>query len=238
VLSGDAAAVPAQAPKIVRTGSLSVSVDRGGVQHAFDQVSAAATVEGGFVSDSGTTSGDNPTAHLTLRVPSNNFDDAISAVGKLGKVSSKQVKGEDVGGQLVDLGARIQSLQAEEAAYRTLVGQAKNVNDVLAVQNQLFQVRQQLEQLTAQQASLDNRVTFATLEVQLAELPAVAHRPEPRPNPVVRAVHLAGENSAAVAKGAVLAVGWLFPVLVLVGLGGVVWLVVRRRLRPAVQRPT
>src|SRR3954447_642353 len=152
-------AVPAEAPKIVRTGSMALNLDHGGLSHAFDEVSGVATVNGGFVSDSAASSGDNPTAHLPLRIPSANFDSAVAAIDKLGKVTSKQVKGEDVSSHLVALGARIQSLQAEEAAYRTLVGQAKVVNDVLTVQNQLFSVRQQIEQLTAQQASLDNKVT-------------------------------------------------------------------------------
>ena len=229
----------AAAPKIVRNGSVSVEVGAGGFQSAFDQLAGLATTSGGFVADSGSSTTKGVTSgRIVLRLPSAQLDNALAVIGRLGKVQDKQLKGDDVGAQLVDLDARITSLQAEETAYRTLVGQAKAVNDVLAVQNELFQVRQQIEQLTAQKASLDQQVTYATLEVRISEpAPTASPKPEEHPNPIVRAARLARDNSAAIARGAVLALGWSFPLLVLAGVAALAWLPIRRRIRP-VQRPT
>jgi hypothetical protein len=228
------AAVPPAAPRIVRTGTISVGVARGNLSRAFDSAAAAASAGGGFVADSSTTTaGGTSSARLVLRIPVATFDAMVDTLGRLGSVEQKDFKGEDVTGQLVDLAARSQSLMAEESALRTLVGQAKTVGEVLQVQDQLFQVRQQIEQLAAQQSSLDDRATYATIEVRLTEAAAVAGRAGPRRgDPLQRAVRLARTNTAAVGRAALLTLGWSFPLLVLLGMMRLAWPILRR-LRPS-----
>jgi hypothetical protein len=228
---GAGPAVPPSAPRIVRTGTLALAVDRGKLSKAFDAAEAAASANGGFVADSSTTTTDGSTsARLVLRVPVANFDAVVAAVAALGTAQQKDLKGEDVTGQLVDLGARIDSFRSEENALRTLVGQAKAVGEVLQVQDQLLQVRQQIEQLTAQQGSLDDQATYANIEVRLTEPAAVVGGParNHQPNPVIRAVRLARTNSAAVARAIVLTLGWAFPLLVLAVCGRLAWPFLRR----------
>ena len=84
--------------------------------------------------------------------------------------------------QLVDLGARITSLKAEEAAFQTLLGKATKIGDVLQIQDQLFNVRTQIEQLTAEQANLNDQATFSTITVSMYE-PGVAFTPLPESQP-------------------------------------------------------
>jgi hypothetical protein len=220
-------------PKVVRTAQLQVEVRRGSFRRAFDQLTSIAAANGGFVASSSTSNDDGSdpsTGELDLRVPADHFDAALRAVGDLGRTRQQHLQGEDVSGQLVDLDARIKSLQTEEDTLRTIVGQAKTVGELLQVQPQLFEVRQQIEQLQAQKAHLDESAALSTVHVSMFEPGATPTKP-PQPEPATglahdlsRAVHGAG----AVAGGMVIVLGYLVPFAVL---GLVAWaaLHVRRR---------
>ena len=242
---GPSAVVPGS-PRIVRTADLRVKVAKGGFVSAFDRVAALAAANGGFVSSSSTASSDGAPADrarsdgarsgdLTVRVPSDRFDSVRQALAGLGKVESQSIRGEDVSGQLVDFDARLKSLQSQEDALRTLVGQAKAVGDVLSVQSSLFSVRQQIEQLKAQQANLDQAASLATIQVSLYEpgAPALATPVDDRS--LAHSFVRAGDAMVAVVGGMIVVMGWLIP---LGALGLVVWGASRlRRRRPAVQVP-
>ena len=227
---GSTAVVPG-APRVVRTAELQVEVRKGGFTAAFDRVASLAAANGGFVSSSTTgTIDDARSGQLTVRVPADRFDTVRLALSELGDVESQSIRGEDVSGQLVDYGARLTSLQAQETALLALVGQAKAVGDVLQVQSTLFGVRQQIEQLKAQKANLEQSVALATIQVGLFEPgAALVTRPvDDRPS-LARSFERAVDGSLAVVGGMIVVVGYLVPLGVL---GLVVWggsRVVRRR---------
>ena len=225
--------VPAVGPDIIRTGSLALSVRKGRLLEVFDAVTSDAENEGGFVADSSTAEQNRkaPSASLVLRVPSERFTQLMLAVSTLGKVESQQVQGQDVTGQLVNLSARITNLQAEEEALRKLVQAAGSIPNILKVQNELFTVESEIEQLSAQQASLDNQTTYATLTVNLvSSATPAAVKPKPRrENTFSRGVKLAWHNLAVAVRAIVLGVGWAFPLLVAAALAYVVWRLRRRR---------
>jgi len=230
-------AVDPAGPRIIRTGEMQLEVSKGGLTTAFDRVSSIATAKSGFVADSNLsaaagTEGANRSGRLVLRVPGDRLDAVLAEIGPLGKVLSTQLKGEDVSGQLVDLGARIKTLSAEEDALRTLVGKANTVGEVLQVQRSLFDVRQQIEQLTAQQDGLTGAVAYATLTVGLREpIPGTApDKPTDDPSVVVRSWQLAGDNTVAVLSAIALTLGATSPLWVPCLVAGLVaWMIVRRR---------
>ena len=179
--------------KIIKTADLTVSVEKGKFTSAFSEASRIATANGGFVVSSSTSttgfpgnpiplddtsaqSGSDSRARagqLTIRVPAEKFDATRAALSGLGEVDTETINGQDVSSQLVDLGARITSLKAEEAAFQTLLGKATEIGDILQIQDQLFNVRTQIEQLEAEQANLNDQSTFSTITVSMYE-PGVA----------------------------------------------------------------
>lgn len=206
-----ASSPPPAHDRIVHTGSIHLSVPKGGFRSAFDRVAALATELGGFVANSGSEQIDGRLAsgHLSLRVPTDRFETARSRLAALGKVEQESIGGEDVGGQLVDLDARLRSLRAQEDALRTLLNRAKTVGEVIQVQEQLGVTRQQIEQLAAEQASLNDRVSFATFEVMVAE-PGAAVTP-PATGVLRRSWERAVGGSLAVIGGSVVVVGYAVP---------------------------
>lgn len=213
--------------RVVRRAVIELEVRRGAFNEAFRAVSEVASRHGGFVAGSTSSTGDGtserPSGSLTLRVPGDRFDAALGAVSARGKVKSQQLSGTEVGGQLVDLGARLASARVQEDALRALMGRAGTVGETLQVQEQLGRVRQEIEQLAAEQARLQDQVAMASIEVRLGEPGAVSTRPE-EPSGLARSVERAFDGAVAVLGGTIVVLGYLVPLAML---GLVVWLAVR-----------
>ncbi len=224
-------------PKIVRTGELRVNVGKNGFDAAFDRVASIAAAHGGFVASSSTSTIEKSRAgELTVRIPSDRFDSARRDLAALGKVEYQALRGEDVSGQLVDYDARLKSLTAQEEALRGLLAKATAVGEVLEVQNSLFDVRQQIEQLTAQKQNLEQSAALATIQVTVFE-PGASFDPRPVEDDkgLAHAVRRAADGAVAVVAGMILVVGWSVPIVVL---GLVIWGASRLfRRRPPVAKP-
>ena len=154
-----------EAAQIVKTGALSLEV--ADIDQSTTLAKAAVAGLGGSVSQSNRSgSGDYTTASITFRIPSAKWDDALSALHKIGsKVLSEDTNSTDVTSQVIDLDARLDNLKRTEAALQTIMDKAVLMADVLAVQNQLTQTQGQIEQLTAQRDHLTNQAAMSTLTV-------------------------------------------------------------------------
>jgi hypothetical protein len=217
---------------VVRSADVRVKVAKGQFGAAFDRVAALAAANGGFVSTSSTAAVQNSrSGELTVRVPADRFDTVRQGLSALGQVENQSIRGEDVSGQLVDYDARLKSLQAQEDALRVLVGQAKAVGDVLQVQSSLFNVRQQIEQLAAQKANLEQAASLATIQVSLFEPGAALVVRPVDDRSLAHSVRKAVDGMVAVVGGMIVVVGYLVPLAVL---GLLVWggTRVTRRVHP------
>lgn len=151
--------------RIIKTGEISIEVPD--VTKALARVRAMAVQLGGYVGGSQAGTRDEA-ATLTLRIPADRFEDALTRLHELdGDVVAEGTSEQDVTSTVVDLEARIANLQASETQYRTLLGQAVKVEDILAVQTRLDDVRGQIEQLQAQHKELSGLADLSTLTVTL-----------------------------------------------------------------------
>jgi hypothetical protein len=168
-------------PRIVRTGTVDVEVRKRQFGPSFARLTTIATSLGGFVSSSKTfESGDVPNGTVTLRVPSDRFDELVRQVRALGKVRAVSSSGEDVTGQVTDIRARLKSLEAQRDQYLALLGKTGSINETLAVRDRLGQVQVEIEQLQGQLKLLDDQTAFGTLAVSVSEpgLAPVGPQPE------------------------------------------------------------
>ena len=165
---GGAEAPPLTAPieqRIVKTGEVTLEVAN--VGEALGLVRAMAVELGGYVGGSQAGTLDDR-ATLTLRIPAAAFEDALARLhGMEAELVAETTREQDVTGQVVDLDARIENLEASEASYRELVARAERVEDILAVQSRLDQVRGEIEQLTAQLEALEGQAALSTLTITL-----------------------------------------------------------------------
>jgi hypothetical protein len=243
--SDDFAAPPLAAPieqRIVKTGEVTLEVEQ--VGEALGRVRALAVELGGYVGGSQAGTLDDR-ASLTIRIPAAAFDEAIARLHEMdAEVVAEATREQDVTGQVVDLEARIDNLRASETSYRELVARAERVEDILAVQSRLDEVRGQIEQLTAQLDAIEGQAALSTLTITLVPkaAPIVEQTEAWDPGAQLdRALASLVGIGQGLLDGAIwFAVVWL-PILlvlaaiVLVALRGV--LEVRRRLPPVRHEP-
>jgi Domain of unknown function (DUF4349) len=164
---GKVADVDARPPEllIIRTGQLEVEV--ADLPAAVTAAGELMSRLGGYVGASEeSASGAEAYASVVYRVPAVRWDDAMAGIrGLAGRVLQGSVESEEVTGRVVDLDARIRNLRATEASFQAIMVQAVKIDDVLAVQDQLTHVRDEIERLVAQKETLEERAAFGTLTV-------------------------------------------------------------------------
>jgi Domain of unknown function (DUF4349) len=109
---------------------------------------------------------------ITIRVPPGSLDTVLTQIKALGlKTLHEDAKAEDVTAEYVDLDARRKNLEAYEVELTKLLDTVRQTTgkaeDLLAVYNQLTQVRGQIEEIKGRQNYLQNTSSFATYTIQL-----------------------------------------------------------------------
>jgi len=161
--------VPVVPSSVIKTAHLSIEVGEDGFTAAADRATAIAGELGGFVESSSSQGSDLRSGRMTLRVPVDRFESALSDVSKLGDVRLRSVSGKDVTSKFVDLDARIRNAKAQEEVLLGILNQAGTVSATLQVQRTLSDVQLQIEELVGQQRSLQNRASFGTISLDLFE---------------------------------------------------------------------
>ena len=106
----------------------------------------------------------------TVRVAAAQFDALLAALtGLAEEVEARTVTVDDVTEEFVDLEARLRARRAVEDRYVALLGRADKVTDVIAVQQQLAQVREEIERAEGRMRYLTDRASMSTVEVTLYE---------------------------------------------------------------------
>ncbi|MEV0175573.1 DUF4349 domain-containing protein [Streptomyces sp. NPDC050803] len=175
--SDESGASQAEAPPkvtashIIRTASLTVQVKD--VPKALDEARTTAENAGGYVGRETTTRDEkgNERTRVVLRVPVDSYADVLADLEGAGKLLDRTAKAQDVTEQVVDVESRIRSQRASVARIRELMDQATKLSDVVTLEGELSTRQANLEALLAQQASLKDRTTLATITLSLSETP-------------------------------------------------------------------
>ncbi|MFE8941533.1 DUF4349 domain-containing protein [Streptomyces sp. NPDC007872] len=185
--SGSArATAKAPAPQhVIRTASLSVEV--ADATKALATARAAAVGAGGRVEDESTERIDDAylASRIVLRVPQAEYDSVLAELAGTGKLLNRKADAKDVTDQVVDVQSRIATQRASVARVRKLMDRADALSDVVTLEAELSRRQADLEALLAQQSSLRDRTSLATITLQLTEKrkeePKAEEREEGRP---------------------------------------------------------
>ncbi|MGH8884551.1 MAG: DUF4349 domain-containing protein [Egibacteraceae bacterium] len=219
--------------RIVKDGTMTVQVRADGFEAAFQAVVLQAQKLGGSVvsSSSRTLERGGRSGAVTVRVPVTSYEGLLADVGKVGKVRDRNVTSQDVTGEFIDLEARLRQLQAQEAFYLRLLGQAQGISDAIAVQGQLGGLQTQIEQVKGRLDLLRDRTSFSTLTVHIVEpgvpLPLTPEA-DGRPS-LSRYWQSARDALVNVVGSAIVVLFFLLPLLLPAGALVLVWRLTRRR---------
>ncbi|MGB7845396.1 MAG: DUF4349 domain-containing protein [Candidatus Acidiferrum sp.] len=108
--------------------------------------------------------------HATLRVPAPELASVSSELKSLGRMENEAQSGEEVTQQHADLVARLKnSRETEQRLQAILLQRTGKVRDILEVEQEIARVRGEIEQMEAEQKTLEHRVEFATVNLSLTE---------------------------------------------------------------------
>lgn len=161
--------VPQSLPQLVKRAELVIEVTA--MDDAIEQVTAIARgVRGDLLSLQNQTPPHDTaqhTAYVELRVPQAQLDSALEQLSELGTVDQQFLKAEDVSAQLVDFEARLRNLRKAEETVLEIMDRSGEIGDVLLVAQELRTIRQSIEQIDGELASLRNRVSYSTIALTL-----------------------------------------------------------------------
>ena len=221
---------------VIRTGD--VAITNPDVVKARSELSDVLARFGGDIDSEQTQSdrrGRIVSSTVTVRVPVDRFDEAMTALGDLGKVKRADSSSKDVTSEVIDVDERVQTLANSLDRLQRFQDDAQSIDDLIRYENEITRREAELQSMRSQQAYLRDQTAMSTITVSIS-LPPKEPTP-PKKDGLDDAGFLPGLQSGWTAlRGTVVVVltvvGALLPfgvVLVLVGLP--TWLLVRRSVR-------
>jgi len=157
-------------PMIARTASLAITVkDFAASRAKLDTILAR---HHGYAADLTLSTPESSARSFStsLRIPAPEFQATIAELRSLGRVELEKQTGEEVTQQHADLVARLKNSREEESRLQAiLVQRTGKIEDVLKVEEEIASVRGEIESMEADQKSLEHRVDFATVDLNLRE---------------------------------------------------------------------
>ena len=160
--------------KIIETAYLSVQTLE--FDKFLENLNAAVAEYGGYVesSDVGGRSYYNEKqlryANIVLRIPNDKLTAFRQLVSDIGNVTNTSSYTEDVTLSYVDTESRLAAYRVEQETLMSLLEKAESIEDILAIQMQLTQVRAEIESYESIIRTYDNRINYSTVTVNLSEV--------------------------------------------------------------------
>ena len=142
--------------KVVYAGRFNVAV--GDVAVSIQTTKALADKLGGYMLRMTTNT-------IVIRVPSDKFDAAVEAVGRMGMVIDKEVTAQDVTDQYFDIEMRLKNAKATQQKLLALLEKSQVVRDTMDIEKELQRITTEIERLQGQLNKLSNEVAFSMLTV-------------------------------------------------------------------------
>lgn len=163
--------------KILKDGDLDIQVADYAKSRA--EIERIVKGNGGYISQENQTD-DGYRLHnqIELRLPSDNFDKTVEAIEAIAqRVERKSINARDVTAEFVDIESRLRAKKETRLKYEGFLKNAKNVSEIMEIENQLRQITEEIEAKEGQLKYLNDRVAMSTLRLNLyAELPYKHYR--------------------------------------------------------------
>ena len=164
-------AVPAvQARKIIRNGFLNLEVSS--VEKALADIKALVDSANGYVTNESVSQDQYATKSgaITCRVPSEQLDETLEELKKLGKVDHVSITANDVTDQYFDLEVRMRNQKELEERLVSLLKRPTNkLADLLAAERELARVRTDIDAMEGRKRLWDNQIAYSTVTINVHE---------------------------------------------------------------------
>ncbi|MGE6261085.1 DUF4349 domain-containing protein [Heyndrickxia sporothermodurans] len=173
---------------------------------------------------------------LTARIPQEHFHSFLDQVKKLGiKTKDQNISGEDVTEEYVDLNSRLKSKKLVEKRLTKFMNEAKDTKTLLAISTELGKVQEEIETIEGRIKYLENQTSLSTVTITLTEdkvvVPGLEGDKQTTWEKTKKQFMQSINFIVSFFSGLFIFIIGYFPVLVILGLIGVVIAIVWRRIK-------
>jgi hypothetical protein len=107
---------------------------------------------------------------IKIRIPQKNFQEFLHvAEGQAAEVIQRNITGQDVTEEYVDLGARLKSKRVVEERLTSFMKGARKTEDLLKISADLATVQEEIETIEGKMKFLENQTSLSTINITLFE---------------------------------------------------------------------
>ncbi|MBO9599823.1 MAG: DUF4349 domain-containing protein [Cohnella sp.] len=181
---------------------------------------------------------DEKGASYVVKVPSNGFNSFLDGLKKIKTLyQERDLQGNDVTEEYVDLGARLKAKQVVEDRLLGFMDKATKTDDLVKFSNELARVQEEIEQIKGRMRYLDQNVAFSTVSIRLyqsehAETKVTEEEAEGKSfgDRIYDALSGSANVLRQFGEGLLVVIAALIPVLIVVTVIGIpAYVVIRRR---------
>ena len=117
-------------------------------------------------------------SNYVIRVPVKNYSAFTGETGGIGVIVSSSEYNEDITDRYYDTEARLESARIREERVLKILENADKLDDVLALERELSDIRYEIESLTGSLRKYDSLVTYATVNLSIREVKSIVTPPQ------------------------------------------------------------
>jgi PKD repeat protein len=154
---------------IVNNGNMTLIVED--IPDTLDEINRIAQSYNGYVVNSNNwKSGERIYGYISIRIPAGSFSDVMDIIAQLAvEVSAQSTSAQDVTEQYVDLTSRLSNLETTRDQLLAIMAEAEEIEDILAIQMQLTNIGEQIEQIKGQMQYLEQTSATSLISVNLEQ---------------------------------------------------------------------
>lgn len=175
---------------------------------------------------------------MIVRIPEKHFETFLSeAEAEAAKVLQKNITGQDVTEQYVDLSSRVKSKRAVEERLLAFMKNAEKTDDLLKISTDLAKVQEEIEVLVGKINYLENQTSFSTIELTMYEsrviIPEIENKDLNTWEKTKKQFITSTNSLLSIGSGIIVFLVGNLPVLVLLAIiaGMAVWFIRKRKVK-------
>ncbi len=144
---------------------------------ALTELSRMITESGGFVESSssngqslGSSGMYSRSAKFVIRIPAEKLDGFLASAGELLNVTSSNITSENVTTTYYDIQSRLEVLRTEKDTLNGMLEKANTVDEMLSIQDRLYNVIAEIESAETQLRLYDSLVSYSTVTMRVEEV--------------------------------------------------------------------
>ena len=166
-----AQAVPDQERKVIQNAVMALAVRD--VSQVMDDIITIGQNNQGYTVSSNLSRGDDWVhGEVNLKVPSARLKSVMEEIAALGEIKDKNISTQDVSEEYYDSQARLTVLKKKEERLLALIDQAKTIEEIISVENELTRARSDIEVLQGRLNYLENATSYSSISVSLSQTTA------------------------------------------------------------------